>query len=145
MGTLGFEPGLPWEFMLLNISEETVSASSRTLSGKEWWSTVWGSVYQFGNVVLLDLFLISDVAYLSCWVNGGFGAYYFPRLCPRFTNNRHFWENVSLPYLFTFFPSLSSLIQAFIYVGFCELDYLEFLYYQHLFLKNNRISCIFIY
>ena len=78
VGTLGFEPGLPWEFMLLNTSEETVLASSRTLSDKEWWSTVWGFVYQFGNVFLSDLFLISDLAYLSCWVNGGFGAYCFP-------------------------------------------------------------------
>ena len=100
--TLGFEPGLPWEFMFLNTSKKTVLASSITLSGKELSSTVWGSVYQFGNIFFLDLFLISDVAYLSCWVNSGFGAYCFPRLCLRFTINRHFWENVSLSYLFPF-------------------------------------------
>ena len=104
--TLGFEPGLPWEFMFLNTSKKTVLASSITLSGKELSSTAWGSVYQFGNIFFLDLFLISDVAYLSCWVNSGFGACCFPRLCLRFTINRHFWENVSLSYLFPFFPSL---------------------------------------
>lgn len=135
--TLGFEPGLPWEFMFLNTSKETVLASSITLSSKELSSTVWGSVYRFGNVFLLDLFLISDVAYLSCWVNSGFGAYCFPRLCLRLTINRHFWENVSLSYLFPFFPSLSSLVQAFSYVGICEL-YLEFLYYLHLLKKKKQ-------